>query len=902
MKVTYGQPYLSIRMIFVISFIVLLIATVSVVAYLVFTNWLASTDDMITRMENDVDSDIVHIIEDFINIPLHVNEENHGLIQNKIVDLTDRLKREKFFTGVLQANSKCIYSFSYGTANGEYYGARRNPQHEIEIISNDAGTKGHSWYFATTPTRTAGKLALDAGKFDPRTRDWYQIAKVRRRPVFSPIYQHFVMNDLALSAAYPIYDQAGRLKGVLGTHIILSKINRFLKKIVKAKNALAYIVEAHSGALIANSLEMSNFKTLADGTVTRATLAATDNRAIIQAYQDYQKGFRHNYLINTKNDKFHINFTQYQKHGLEWLLITVIPENQYTVGIYRSIRITLCAMIIILILTVGFYLQFTKMVLNPVYHLIKVTDQFAQGNLLQRAKRFRNDEIGKLAHAFNAMADSLYECINNLEEKVQERTGELEKANLTLKENQQNLQLLLDSAYEAVYGVDSQGNCTFCNNSCLKLLGYRSQEELIGKNMHALIHYNCKHGAVLGQQECRILTTLRTGEGAHADDEVFWRSDHTCFDVEYFSYPQYKEGVLVGAVVTFMDITERKKAAKEIAYLSFHDPLTGLYNRRFFEEELKRLDAPRNLPFSVISADVNGLKLVNDIFGHTTGDLLIQKAAATMQKSCRSDEIIARIGGDEFIILLPKTDREAVTQIAARIKRQFFQERIKFLNGSISVGYSTKNFETENILREIEKADEQMYAQKALDRKDFKSATIKAIMQTLHENYPREAGHSQNVSQLCQDLGKTLHLSESEINRLKDVGFLHDIGKIVIEAAVIDKVPPLTDQEWQALRQHPVVGYRILNSCEMTVGLAKYVLSHHERWDGSGYPNGLTGEAIPKLARILAVAESYERIVGGAAYQKARSRKEALLEIQKNAGSQFDPKIVAAFLEMMQII
>lgn len=295
---------------------------------------------------------------------------------------------------------------------------------------------------------------------------------------------------------------------------------------------------------------------------------------------------------------------------------------------------------------------------------------------------------------------------------------ELLKANKTLKQNEENLQLLLNSTAEAIYGMDLNGNCTFCNRSCLKILGYENQDDLLGKNMHNQIHHSYRDGKTMQLSECRILVALNKGEGAQVDDEVFWRADGTSFDVEYFSYPQYRDGEIIGAVVTFMDVTSRKKAESDIKYLSYHDALTGLYNRRFFEEELIRLDVERNLPISIIMGDVNGLKLTNDVFGHAAGDLLLQKAANTIKSVCRADDIITRWGGDEYIVILPKTSNEDAETIAKRIKDQFSKEKIKDVNCSIAVGSATKYSADENIQKIIENAEERMYSQKFLERKN----------------------------------------------------------------------------------------------------------------------------------------------------------------------------------------
>lgn len=477
-----------------------------------------------------------------------------------------------------------------------------------------------------------------------------------------------------------------------------------------------------------------------------------------------------------------------------------------------------------------------------------------------------------------------------------ERAQELEKANIALKENEDKLQLILDSTVEAIYGMDNNGDCTFCNASCLKLLGYKDRDELIGKNMHWQIHHSRRAGTLMAIDECRIFTAFSIGEGTHVDDEVFWRADGTSFDVEYFSYPQYKEGEIIGAVVTFLDITERKKAEDDIRHLSYHDSVTGLYNRMFLEEEIKRLDTERNLPISIIVGDVNGLKLTNDVFGHAAGDILLQKVAEILKRVCRADDIIARVGGDEFVILLPKTQGEKAEEIILRIKNEVSKEQLIAIKSSISMGCDAKLHADQDILKTMEIAEERMYREKTLNRKSINSNLIETIIETLHGNSPKEEAHSKNVRELCQDIGRALNLTDVEIKRLKEAGFLHDIGKIVLDESVLKRVDTLTNREIKEIRQHPVIGYRILNLFDDTLDLAESVLAHHERWDGSGYPKGLKGEEIPKLARIIALAESYDEMTNGL-NKNFMSKERAIQKITEQAGSKFDPEIVDIFVK-----
>ncbi|MHB8126699.1 MAG: PocR ligand-binding domain-containing protein [Desulfitobacteriaceae bacterium] len=357
----------------------------------------------------------------------------------------------------------------------------------------------------------------------------------------------------------------------------------------------------------------------------------------------------------------------------------------------------------------------------------------------------------------------------------------------------------------------------------------------------------------------------------------------------------------VRLIGTIQDITKRKKAEEEIIYLSYHDKLTGLYNRRFCEEEIKRLDTERNLPISIIIGDVNGLKVFNDAFGHDKGDELLQKAAAAIQSACRTDDIVARWGGDEFVILLPKTKTEDVEEIVNRIEKQYSNERVNTLSVSISFGWDIKRKTDENILKVLNNAEDNMYKHKIVENVSNRSNIISTIIETLHEKNPREEQHSKRVSEICQNIGRTMGLSEIEVNKLKVVGLLHDIGKIAIEESILNKSGKLTEQERDEIRRHPDIGYRIISTSYDMLELADCILAHHERWDGTGYPKGLKGEAIPKIARIIALADSYDAMTRERPYRKVLNEEEAIIEIRKNAGKQFDPKIARMFVEKVLV-
>ncbi|MDD3776906.1 MAG: diguanylate cyclase [Actinomycetota bacterium] len=890
----------SIRALLILIFISIMVVTIGLIGYIVFSNWVASVNQTVTHMAENMNSNIFNQVDDFINTPLHINEVNHDFIEQGIVDLNHEAEREKFFVSVLSNHSDGVYSFSFGTETGEYYGARRNSGNIIEIMKNNAETGGNSWYYEVNEDMTAGQRVVEAGKFDPRTRDWYKAAKEQQGPVFSPIYKHFVMDDLTVSAAYPIYTQKGQLKGVLGTHIILSNIDGYLEEIVKDVHGYALIAELDSKQLVANSLGMANFNTLEDGTIDRVTIDQINIPAMVEAYGQYANNGENNFILDYDREQLHINLIEYHKNGLDWMIITAVPQSLFTAGIIGNIRLALILAVASILAAILAYLLITNKLLKPVNELIATTQKFSQGDLSQRAPVARNDEVGKLSRSFNFMADRLSYLVGNLEKKVKERTEKLELANSELEANEEKLELILNSTAEAIYGIDMKGNCTFCNASGIKILGYKNQEELIGKNMHYQIHRYRRDGSAMPISECKIVEAIKAGKGTHVDDEVFWKADGTSFDVEYYSYPQYKERKIVGAVITFWDITESKKIQEHIKYISQHDSLTGLYNRAFFEQQLKENDHEGNLPLTIIFGDINGLKLTNDIFGHEAGDKLLKKSTEILKNACRDQDIVARMGGDEFAILLTNTDGKEAEKIISRIKNEFNKERTYAVRGSISIGYETKTGAHQDIDSIVKDAEVKMYNQKTLHREDIDRGMVDTIIETLQERNPREKLHSQSVSHLCQAIGQEMELPDTEVRKLKEAGLLHDIGKIALSRELLNlNEDMLSGEQKMHWQQHPAIGYRILNLSNRTLDLAEGVLSHHENWDGSGFPKGLKGKEIPMIARIIGVAEAYDAMTNKLR-PKPMSSGEALKEIKKAAGIKFDPEIVDILFKLVK--
>lgn len=365
----------------------------------------------------------------------------------------------------------------------------------------------------------------------------------------------------------------------------------------------------------------------------------------------------------------------------------------------------------------------------------------------------------------------------------------------------------------------------------------------------------------------------------------------------YYSPIASQNGKIVGVTCFVLNITALKRAETQNQFLSYHDKLTGLYNRRFYEDALIRIDREENYPVSIIMGDVNGLKLVNDAFGHHVGDELLKLSAQAINNVCRAGDISARWGGDEFIILLPKTNEEAAEDFIAQVKKQCSNMQVDSVYLDISFGRGIKHGSEESINTAIKNAEDTMYKQKMAESKSMRSQTLKTIMHTLHEKNPREEAHSKRVGELSRRTGIAMGLPEAQIKTLHLAGYLHDIGKIAIEEGLLNKPAKLTISEFESIKQHPEIGCRIIRSSYENSEIAEAILAHHEKWDGTGYPKGLRGEEIPVFSRIISISDSYDAMVSVRPYKETISPQQAVQEIIRSSGTQFDPEIVNIFIE-----
>lgn len=457
-----------------------------------------------------------------------------------------------------------------------------------------------------------------------------------------------------------------------------------------------------------------------------------------------------------------------------------------------------------------------------------------------------------------------------------------------LEEERKWLNAILESINDGVIAMDKDENIKFMNESARNLIGY-TNDKIEGKLKDVLKLLDPKT-----REEVQVLDLKEKSEkiliGTHEKE---------CITLcQVTSIPKRNKGKM-GYVVSISDISEEKKLKKDIHYLTFHDQLTGIHNRTYFEEEISKYNEPEYLPVSIIMSDLNGLKLTNDVFGHQEGDELIKKAAQVLKKSCRSSDLLARVGGDEFVIVLPNTDKKIAEKITSRIKMFCNHENSVFGKLSMAMGIATSENSETNIFHIMNEADKRMYANKFNESKKYREDILSFIKNKLKENCCSDDENKLNIENTLLEMGRQMNLSHKELEEISLYAEMGDIGMISISEDIKKKTSKLNDKEWDIVKKHTEAGYKIATAIQKFTPVADYILCHHERWDGTGYPQKLKGEEIPVISRMISIVEAYEAMINKRNYRNTMTREEAILEISKCSGTQFDPNLVEIFKKVV---
>lgn len=472
-----------------------------------------------------------------------------------------------------------------------------------------------------------------------------------------------------------------------------------------------------------------------------------------------------------------------------------------------------------------------------------------------------------------------------LEDEVVEKINQL-------KEQSERVETILNSIDQAVISAYDKENIVFANRAALKLLGL-NYNQVIGKPYNEIVKiYDDKTKQRVKSAVEIVIETHNVYEST--ENMILISHDNKKYYIESKATPLLDSNDYLYGVFTFIkDVTDKKRVIEGMDFHTTHNTLTGLYNRTFITEKLIKLDTEQHYPIGVLIMDINGLKLINDAFGYKKGDEVIKKVAETLKTVCKDEHIPGKFSGGEFIILFKNINVEVIKNVKDRIEKNLSENNIEI---SLSYGYAIREDKSIDLAQFITIVENNMYKNKIIDSRSIKNNSIVAILKTLTNKYTYELIHSQRVSYYCKKMGEALNLSNDEIKELEIAGLYHDIGKISIPDNILGKPGKLNEFEFEKMKSHTTAGFQILRAADAYSSLAEYALSHHERWDGNGYPNHLRNEQIPYFARIICITDAYEAMTSDRVYRTKLTQEDAAREILRCSGAQFDPHLVNVFV------
>lgn len=467
-----------------------------------------------------------------------------------------------------------------------------------------------------------------------------------------------------------------------------------------------------------------------------------------------------------------------------------------------------------------------------------------------------------------------------------------------LKETEERLQFALEGSEDGIWDWNVATNELISTHT---LAGASSNRELHKRSLEEFLSHMDPDDAMKVQ---RTLTEHVRGDTPLI--EVEYRTISRDGEVRWFltrgKTMQYSsDGRPLRVVGTFRNITHHKVNEEAILYLTFHDRLTGVYNRSYYESQIKRLSAPEFLPLSVAMADANGLKLVNDAFGHAAGDMLLKKIAECIKTAARPQDLVARIGGDEFIILMPNTDATGARSFMLRLESICQEADSTLIPTILSIGAATELHADSEISSLLRRAEDRMYAHKLTAGKETRRRIVESLCRSLEEKTHETRDHIHSLQTWVEHMANDLNLNTDQKEDLNSLCVLHDIGKVALEPQLLNKAKRLTSEEWDRVCKHSEIGYRIAAASIEFMPIAELILCHHEQWNGLGYPRGLKGRAIPFLARVFVVVNALVSMTEPRPYRNALTMEQAIAELLAHSGSAFDPSLVETIVRLASV-
>lgn len=481
---------------------------------------------------------------------------------------------------------------------------------------------------------------------------------------------------------------------------------------------------------------------------------------------------------------------------------------------------------------------------------------------------------------------------------LNEKNRKLQYANEEMRRTELLFRTLFYHSSEAIF-LMHKDEIADVNIAAMELLGFKDKQDIVGKSLYLFMPDSQADDKKTKDYMEDILHRVENKKPIQTEISLLTKNE-----VELYLEGVFIEIEMMDKKYVYMsarDIRERKKQEKEILYHAQHDPLTEVANRQYYNEMLKQITADENnYPIAFMMADINGLKLTNDIFGHSKGDELIKKIAKCLTKSCRNHDLVARVGGDEFIIIFPNANERAVQAVMERIKSNLGKERVETLCPSISMGYAVKDGPEEDSDHVISRADDMMYKNKALNRQENAEVFLDNILDYLYEKYPEDKKSVVTLLEMLEKLDRNACYQSSYKKEVKKLILYYNLGKLVSneEDWKMEGTTMLSLKFSQKLIE---TSYAILKNIGeiKSAMIAECLVSINEHWDGSGFALASTGEEIPYPVRVFKLLFDIYYIKNNAEIFGNPSEEELKRKLQTLAGRRYDPELAEKFFEIL---
>ena len=720
---------------------------------------------------------------------------------------------------------------------------------------------------------------------------WYKLAVIEGRVTVTEPYQNGDQVNV-IAIAEPIYTEEGALKGVIAGEIPVERIDALFMETEHSVDETFYIVSGRNQIIYTNVTSESENKL----------------KQFNLWYEDANEA-RHAESFEMMTVRFEDEEGYYHYHEFDhsdWRVMSFLPIETFSGAHQRLVYITFALSGLIIFAFFILFLLQKRMISTPLLELgtqidyidIEREDEF----YIQLASSKSFNTLTEKINALLKTTYGLFKGINEDREELQALNEELEASFSQLVATEQEItrqkmhfESLFRNSHDAIAMFDHEHKLLDTNKAFEDLFDYKLSE-IIGLDLDDVLALNQRVPESTQLTKKVFSGQLVTAEG------IRYKKDKSPVHVSIQGVPMLIDGFIIGGYGIYTDISDRKEKEAHLTYVSTHDDLTKVFNRPFFEQKLKALNQAQLLPIGVMMVDVNGLKVINDAFGNTAGDTVLREVAKRISTCTRDTDIVARLGGDEFGILISNAKTELLERLSKSINSACKGIFVQGVEISIATGWAEKNYLTEDIKSTLKSAEDYMNRNKLLKTHSLRGKSVYAIINTLHEKNKREEAHSKRVGELSYRLGTVMGVSSMDLDDLKTMGLLHDIGKIAIDEYILNKPDRLTNEEYDEIKKHPEIGYRILSAVNELSEVAEYVLAHHEHWNGMGYPRGLKGDEIPYLSRIIGIVDAYDAMTSDRTYRKAMHTEEALEELKRFSGIQFDPELVSAFVSHIEAI